>query len=78
LVGGENLKNNRDLRLELGWSQWQLADASGVERTRISHIENGHIHPKAEEQAAIRRALLEETARKKELLSFVEVAGVTR
>ncbi|MGB0076593.1 MAG: helix-turn-helix transcriptional regulator [Candidatus Sulfotelmatobacter sp.] len=72
------MKNNRDLRLELGWSQWQLAEASGVERTRISHIENDHIHPRAEEQAAIRRALLEETARKKELLSSVEVLEVTR
>jgi transcriptional regulator with XRE-family HTH domain len=66
------LKNQRDWRLMLGWTLWQLADASHVERTRLSHIENGHVVPHAEEQQAIKRALLEETARKKAVLTSVE------
>ena len=55
------MKNQRDWRLILGWTLWQLADASHVERTRLSHIENGHVNPNSKEQAAIKRALLEET-----------------
>jgi transcriptional regulator with XRE-family HTH domain len=66
------VKNERDWRLTLGWTLWQLADASHVERTRLSLIENGHVVPHAEEKAAIRRALLEETARKKAVLAAVE------
>jgi transcriptional regulator with XRE-family HTH domain len=70
------VNSQREWRLMLGWTLWQLADASSVERTRLSLIENGHVTPHAEEQAAIRRALLEETARKKAVLSSVEASVV--
>jgi transcriptional regulator with XRE-family HTH domain len=63
------VKNSREWRLQLGWTLWELERASGVERTRLSHIENEHVVPKPAEQEAIRRALQEETARKNALLS---------
>jgi transcriptional regulator with XRE-family HTH domain len=70
------VKNQGDWRRMLGWTLWQLSRASGVERTRLSLIENGHVTPHAEEQDAIRRALLEETTRKKAVLASVEEALV--
>ena len=35
--------NIRERRIELGWSQTDLADASGVTQGDISRIENGHL-----------------------------------
>lgn len=61
--------NQHDWRLQLGWTLWQLEKASGVERTRLSLIENGHVTPKPAEETAIRHALQLETARKHERLS---------
>jgi DNA-binding XRE family transcriptional regulator len=66
------VQNTQQWRLFLGWSQWQLAKATGIDRTRLSLIENQHVVPNSEEQATIRRALLEETARMKAILAGVE------
>ena len=46
-----------ELRKERGWTQDQLAHASGVTQKTISRIENGHNQPRPETIAALARAL---------------------
>ena len=38
-------------------SQWALANATGIDRSRLSLIENGHVTPTAEQLVLIREAL---------------------
>ena len=63
------------LREQAGWSQFELAAATGIERTRLSLIENGHIVASAYERGVIRTALLAEIAvRAGELKAALEEA----
>jgi transcriptional regulator with XRE-family HTH domain len=61
----------RELRNLAGWSQFQVASATGIDRTRLSLIENNHVAPTTDEQVAIEQALLGEIGRRKEQLSAV-------
>jgi transcriptional regulator with XRE-family HTH domain len=63
------VENIRELRNLAGWSQFQLSAATGIDRTRLSLIENDHVIPSAEEQVAIEQALLEEIGRRNDRLS---------
>lgn len=62
--GGNVAKDIRELRELAGLSQYRLAAATGIERTRLSLFENNHIAPSVTEQAAIEKALLEEIGRR--------------
>jgi transcriptional regulator with XRE-family HTH domain len=48
----------RLLREASGLSQYAAANGAGLDRTRLSLAENGHVQLSAEEDAAIRRVLL--------------------
>lgn len=52
-------KDIRKLRALAGWSQYQLASATGIDRTRLSLFENQHLAPTMLEQIAIEEVLLE-------------------
>jgi len=54
----------RELRALAGWSQYRLAAETGIERTRLSLIENRHIAPSPEEQGIIEKVLIVEIARR--------------
>jgi transcriptional regulator with XRE-family HTH domain len=72
LQGGESVvRDIRKLREMASWTQYALATATGIERTRLSLIENKHVVPSTEEQVAIERALLGEIGRRNEQLSAV-------
>jgi transcriptional regulator with XRE-family HTH domain len=47
-----------------GWSQSKVAAKTGVDRNRLSFIENGYISPSAQEQAILERVLLDEISRR--------------
>lgn len=51
----------RTTRLLVGITQFELAKRSGVERTRISLAENGHIELRKTELSALLRALISVT-----------------
>lgn len=51
---GKQLKIVREAR---GFSQWDLAVRTGLDRSRLSLIENGYIVPTSEQLAKIREAL---------------------
>lgn len=55
----------RELRTALGYTQEQLADAVGVNRTAVTHWENGLRHPSgsAEKMLGILRGMREAPAR---------------
>jgi transcriptional regulator with XRE-family HTH domain len=55
----------RTARELTNWSQWELAKAAGVERTRLSLYECGHVLPTATELARIEQALLAEIGRQR-------------
>ncbi len=44
-VAAEFGKRLRRLRLDAGWSQEQMAQAAGVHRTYVGHIERGETSP---------------------------------
>ena len=54
VVVGERIKARR---LELGWSQRQLADAAKVHATYISTLEAGHLNPGVNKVVEIAYAL---------------------
>lgn len=51
------MKHLKELRTMVGRNQFWLSKETGIERSRISLMENGHIQPTAEETAAIKKAL---------------------
>jgi transcriptional regulator with XRE-family HTH domain len=53
----------KELREHTGWSQWKLAEATGIERSKISLMECGYVEPSAVELTAIERVLLKEISR---------------
>jgi transcriptional regulator with XRE-family HTH domain len=61
----------RKLRKLSGVTQYQLARLSGVERTRLSLAENGHIQLGTSEYKAIHAAIL--SAFKRKITQFGEV-----
>lgn len=61
----------RKLRKLSGVTQYELARLSGVERTRLSLAENGHVRLDASEYDSVRRALV--TAIERRMAQFGEV-----
>lgn len=53
---GRDLK---ELRLMAGLTQFDVARRSGVDRSKLSLVENGHVDLLPEEASAIRKVLLE-------------------
>lgn len=51
-------KSIRRWRAMADLSQFDLARRCGIERTRLSLAENGHVELRPEEKAAVERALL--------------------
>ena len=51
----------KSLREASGLSQYEVANRAGVDRTRLSLAENGHVRLAANEEDAIRRVLLAAT-----------------
>lgn len=51
---GRQLKIVREAR---GFSQWDLSNRTGIDRSRLSLIENGHIEPTIEQLESIKIAL---------------------
>jgi transcriptional regulator with XRE-family HTH domain len=52
------MQSLRSLRETSGLSQFAAANRAGLDRTRLSLAENGHVQLSAEEDATIRRVLL--------------------
>lgn len=48
----------KSLREASGLSQFAAANCAGLDRTRLSLVENGHIRLTANEESAVRRVLL--------------------
>lgn len=61
----------RVLRDKLRCTQYEISNVSGVERSRLSLIENERITPTPEEVVAIETALLGELRHRKEELSVI-------
>lgn len=51
------MKGLRDLRRAGGLTQWDVARATGIDRSRVSLIETGCVQARPEEEQAIRDAL---------------------
>lgn len=47
------MKDVHELRKLAGWTQYRLAMETGIERTKLSLIENRHVAPSVEEQATL-------------------------
>jgi transcriptional regulator with XRE-family HTH domain len=58
------MKNLRKLRRDAALTQYALAKATGIDRTKISHAELGMVTLNADECARIRKVLLDVTRRK--------------
>ncbi|MGA8150346.1 MAG: helix-turn-helix transcriptional regulator [Terriglobales bacterium] len=68
--------NFKELQGLAGWTQFDLSDATGIERTRLSFIENGHVVPSVTERSIIEKALLAEiAARAQQFNATLEKAG---
>jgi DNA-binding XRE family transcriptional regulator len=52
------MKNLKKLRATVGRGQYWLADQTGIERSRLSLIENGRVNASEQEKAVIEKALL--------------------
>jgi transcriptional regulator with XRE-family HTH domain len=65
--------NFRTVRQLLGLKQFAVADAAGMNHSRLSWIEIGYVDPTSAEDAALRRVLLRVIERRKLEL---ETAGV--
>lgn len=80
-MNAEQIKSARELA---GMTQYSLSRATGIERARISGLENGHIEVKPEEIAAIRKCLedtstnleVEVQNRKEQITRFLHTVAV--
>lgn len=61
----------RKLRHFAGWTQYKLSAEIGIDRTKLSLFENGHLAPRPDERGAIYKVLLTAIARRKEQFSAV-------
>ena len=75
------MKELKRLREVLGLTQFDVAKKSGVERTRLSLAECGHVTLSRDEKDSIRRTLLrasaERQAQLKDVLDTAEETHVT-
>jgi transcriptional regulator with XRE-family HTH domain len=69
----DEMKGLRKFRTMLGLSQYELGKKAGIERSRISLLENGQIVASEKEKAALERALL--AARRKNEAQFARLGG---
>jgi predicted transcriptional regulator len=69
------MKNLKKLRTAVGRGQHWLAKQTGIERSRLSLIENLHVDATGPEKAAIEKALLE--ALRENVAAFSRLCGVT-
>jgi predicted transcriptional regulator len=67
------LKHLKRLRTMVGRGQYWLAAVTGIERSRISLLENCHVQPTADEKAAIDKALI--AAMRENLTQFRQLSG---
>lgn len=67
------MKHLKKLREMTGRGQYWLAQETGIERSRISLLENGRIAPTEEEKAALEKALL--AAMRDNLAQFSRLSG---
>ena len=67
------MKRLKQLRMTVGRGQYWLADQTGIERSRLSLIENGRVNANEQEKAAIERALL--VAMRENIAQFNRLSG---
>jgi hypothetical protein len=67
------MKHLKKLRMMVGRGQFWLADQTGIERSRISLLENRRIKATEEEEAALEKALL--AAMRENLAQFSRLSG---
>jgi DNA-binding XRE family transcriptional regulator len=67
------MKNLKKLRATVGRGQYWLADQTGIERSRLSLIENGRVNANEQEKAAIEKALL--VAIRENIAQFSRLSG---
>jgi transcriptional regulator with XRE-family HTH domain len=67
-------RNFKELRAMASMSQYRVSARTGIDRCRISAIENGHVLATPEEQATLEKILLTEIDRRAQEFRAV-VAG---
>jgi DNA-binding XRE family transcriptional regulator len=67
------MKRLKQLRITVGRGQYWLADQTGIERSRLSLIENGRVNANEQEKAAIEKALL--IAMRENIAQFNRLSG---
>jgi predicted transcriptional regulator len=67
------MKHLKKLRSMVGRGQYWLSEETGIERSRISLLENGRVRANEEEIAAIRKAL--ESAMRENVAQFTKLSG---
>jgi DNA-binding XRE family transcriptional regulator len=67
------MKNLKKLRTMVGRGQYWLAEETGIERSRLSLIENGRVSVNEREKAAIEKALL--VAMRENVAQFTRLSG---
>ena len=70
----ELMKNLKKLRTTVGRGQYWLSEETGIERSRISLLENGRLQPTEQETAAIEKALL--GAMRENIAQFSRLSGI--
>jgi DNA-binding XRE family transcriptional regulator len=67
------MKHLKKLRMMVGRGQFWLSEQTGIERTKISLIENGRIAASEKEKAALEKALL--AAMRENVAQFTRLSG---
>ncbi len=67
------MKHLKKLRTMVGRGQYWLSEQTGIERSRISLLENGRVEVTAKEAAAIKKAL--ESAMRENVAQFSRLSG---
>jgi transcriptional regulator with XRE-family HTH domain len=65
------MQDLRSLREASGLSQFAAANRAGLDRTRLSHAENGHVRLAKEEEGTLRGVLVEAIRRRARQLESV-------
>jgi predicted transcriptional regulator len=69
------MKHLKKLRTMVGRGQYWLSERTGIERSRISLLENGRVEVTAKEAAAIEKALL--AAMRENVAQFSRLSGTS-